>query len=77
LFALAPPDGGFFGDLEFHRLEAGAFVGAVAKRLFGGPTAGAPPVRSGFDFEGKGLGITDYRFFGHARMLPEIATGAI
>jgi hypothetical protein len=65
LFALAPPDGGFLGDLEFHRLQAAAFVGTVAKRLLGSPAAGTPPVRSGFDFEGKRFGITDFGFFSH------------
>jgi len=32
LFALAPPDGLFLGDLVLHRLQAGALVRAVAKR---------------------------------------------
>ena len=31
VFALAPPDDFFLSDLIFHRLQAGAFVGAVAK----------------------------------------------
>lgn len=65
LLALAPPNGGFLGNLELHRLQAGAFVGTVAKRLLGGPTAGTPPVGSGFNFEGKGFGVTDFRFFSH------------
>ena len=32
VFALAPPDGFFLGDLVFQRLQAGAFMGSIAKR---------------------------------------------
>jgi hypothetical protein len=65
VFALAPPEGLFLGDFDFHRLQAGALVGAVAKRLVGGPAAGAPEIHPGFDFKRKRLGITYNRFLGH------------
>jgi len=52
LLALAPPHGGFLGGFKFHWLQAGAFVGAIAKRLCGSPPARAPPIGSGFYFKG-------------------------
>lgn len=76
VLALAPPDGGFFGDFEFHGLETGAFVGAVAKRLMGRPAAGTPPVGSGFDFESEGFGIADFGFLCHGWNLPKATPDA-
>jgi len=69
LLAQAPPHGGFLRGLEFHRLQAGAFVRAIAKRLLGSAAASTPPIGSGFDFEGKRFGITDDWFFRHAPIL--------
>jgi hypothetical protein len=39
VFALAPGGGLFFEGFEFDRLQAGALVGAIAKRLMGGSPA--------------------------------------
>jgi len=65
VLALAPPHGRFLRDLEFHRLQAGALVGAVAEGLMGRATAGTPPVDTRFDFESEGLSIANNRFFRH------------
>ena len=65
VFALAPPHRLFFGDLEFHRLKAGALVGAITKRLARGASARTPPISPRFDFQGQWLRITNYRFFAH------------
>ena len=67
LLALAPPDGGFFGDLEFHRGQAGSFVGTIAKGLLGRSATSAPPVGACFDFKGQRFCITDDWFFSHGR----------
>jgi len=71
VLALAPPDGRLFRNLEFHGLQAGSLVGAVAERLMGRATAGTPPMQARFDFESEGLSITDHRFFRHSTTLAE------
>ena len=68
VFALAPGEGGTFGDLDFDGLEAGSFVRAIAEGGVGRASAGAPEVGAGFDFEGEGAAGADDWFFGHARM---------
>ena len=65
VFALAPPDGLFLGDFEFHRLQAGSLVGAVTKRLVSGPPARAPPMDASLNFKRKWLRIANNRFLGH------------
>ena len=65
VFALAPPDGFLLGDFEFHRLQAGAFVRAIAERLMRGTTARTPPMRASFDFQSQRLRIANNRFFRH------------
>jgi len=65
VLALASPESGFLGDLDFHRLQAGALVGAVAKWCVGRAPAGAPEMGAGFDFERKRPGIANDWFFGH------------
>lgn len=65
LFAQAPPYGLFFGHFEFHGLQSSALVGAVAKRLLGGPPARTPPMRSRFNFKRQRLPITNQWFFSH------------
>lgn len=67
--ALAPPDGLSLQHLVFHGLQAGAFVGAVAKRWMAGSSAGAPPVNSGLDFERQWFEIANDRIGRHAAIL--------
>lgn len=67
MLALAPAERRLDGNLVFHRLDAGAFMAAVAKWRMAGAAAGAPPVDAGFDFQDQRLGVTDNRFFGHGR----------
>ena len=69
LLALAPPHRGLLGNLEFHRLQPCALVGAIAKRLRRGSPTRTPPIGAGFNFEGKRFGITHNRFVRHAAML--------
>lgn len=64
--ALAKPESFFLGNLDFHRLQAGALVRAVTERLVGGTPAGAPPIDAGIDFQGQRLGIANDWFFSHA-----------
>ena len=49
LLAGTPGDGFLFRDFGFQGAKAGAFVGAVAKRLAFGSPAGAPPISPGLD----------------------------
>ena len=44
-----------FGDLDKHRTHACGAVGAVAKRLFLGLTAGAPDIAAGLDGHDVGM----------------------
>ena len=77
LLALAPPHGGFLRGLKFHRLQAGAFVRAIAKGLLGSATASAPPIGSSLDFEGQRFVITDNRYFRHPDTLHSSGQRAI
>ena len=65
VLALAPPDGGFFCDFVFHRLQAGAFVGAIAEGLVRRAPAGAPPIGACFHFESHWFSVATDRLFGH------------
>ena len=65
VLALAPPDGSFFRDFVFHRLEAGAFVGAIAEGLVRRAPAGAPPIGACFHFESHRFPVANDRLFGH------------
>jgi hypothetical protein len=55
LFAIAEPDFLCFGQGEFLWTESGALVGAITVWLMTAEAAGAPPVVSGWEFNGHGL----------------------
>ena len=55
MLAVAEPDFLLFCQREFFWTEAGAFMRAVAHGLMTGKAAGAPPVVSGFEFNGDGF----------------------
>ena len=60
LLAVAEPDLLFLLQGELLRPEAGAFVAAITHRLVAAESAGAPPVISGFEFDGAGLVVVNF-----------------
>ena len=64
VLAVAQPYGGLFLDDERYRLQPGAFVRAIAKRLGHRASARAPPVFTRFEFEFGGRAVIDDGF-GH------------
>ena len=68
VFALAPPDGGFFGNLVFHRLQTRSFVGAIAEWLMCRTPAGTPPMSACFNFECHRFPVANDRLFSHGRV---------
>ena len=62
MLARAPRDGFGLGDFCFLRRESRALVRAVAKRLALRSSAGAPPVRAGFDLLHDGGLLKDNGF---------------
>lgn len=65
MLALAEPECLLFLDLDFHRLEAGAFVRAVAKWRMTGAPAGAPPMDPGIHLQCKRFGVANDRVSSH------------
>ena len=65
-FALAPTDGGSLRRHEFHRLQACAFMRAIAERRVSGSPAGTPEMHAGLDFEDQRLAVTGDWLFRHA-----------
>lgn len=65
VLALAPPDGGFFRDFVFHRLQTRAFVGAIAEGLMRRASAGAPPIGACFHFDSHRFPVANDWLFGH------------
>jgi FtsZ-interacting cell division protein ZipA len=60
VLAAAEVNGLGFGDLEFYRRHAAAFVAAVAEWLLGALAAGTPEVAlAGFDFHGIRTFLSD------------------
>jgi hypothetical protein len=61
MLAGAPADSFGFGDSHGLRLNPGAGMGTIAKRLAFGATTSAPPIFAGFDFLYDGGALTDER----------------
>lgn len=68
-FALTPADRNFLRRHEFHRLQARAFMRAVAKRRMSGSAAGTPKMHAGLHFEDQRLVVTGDRLLRHADYL--------
>jgi hypothetical protein len=60
LLAIAEPDLLLFLQGELLRAKAGAFVAAIAHGLVTAEATGAPPVVSGFEFDGAGFVVVHF-----------------
>ena len=61
VLAGAPGDGAGFGDFHFLRCPLCSLMGAVAERLFGGASAGTPPINTGRRGANDGRLLKDFR----------------
>lgn len=60
MLAVAEPDLLFLGQGELFRAEAGALVRTVTHGLVTAKAAGAPPMVTGFKFQGAGLFVVNF-----------------
>jgi len=60
VLAVAQPDFLGLGQVELLRAESAAFVAAVAHGLVAAQAAGAPPMVSGWQFDGDGLFFVNF-----------------